>query len=152
MNGLVRRWRDERGMGGIEVLPFGVLTFVVGSLIVANAWGVVDAKGAAVAAAREGARSFVEATDATTAHERAERTARDVLRGMGRDPSRSEVLVEGVFARCAPVLVRVRHPVPAIRLPWVGGFGGVLHVEGRHSEVVDPYRSGEVGAGAASCG
>jgi hypothetical protein len=32
---------DDRGqVGGIEVLPFGLLVFVVGTLLVANAWAV----------------------------------------------------------------------------------------------------------------
>ena len=44
--------RDESGQAGIEVLPFGILTFVVGALLVANAWAVIDAKIAVSAAAR----------------------------------------------------------------------------------------------------
>ena len=35
---------DDRGqVGGIEALPFGLLVFVVGALLVANTWAVVDA-------------------------------------------------------------------------------------------------------------
>ena len=42
----MRRWdglmADDRGqVGGIEALPFGLLVFVVGALLVANAWAVV---------------------------------------------------------------------------------------------------------------
>ncbi|MBA2283441.1 MAG: hypothetical protein H0W25_19710, partial [Acidimicrobiia bacterium] len=55
-----RLHRDERGqMGGIEALPFGLLIFVVGALLVANAWAVIDAKLAVTAAAREAARTWV---------------------------------------------------------------------------------------------
>src|SRR5207248_1263005 len=54
--------RDERGqIGGIEAVAFGVLVFVLGLLIVVNAWGVVDAKVAAAAAAHDAARAYVEA-------------------------------------------------------------------------------------------
>ena len=61
-------WRDDHGqVAGIEVLPFGLLTFVVGMLLVANAWGVVDAKMATTSAAREAVRAYVEASDADAA-------------------------------------------------------------------------------------
>jgi hypothetical protein len=32
---------DSGQVGGIEALPFGLLVFVVGALLVANAWAVV---------------------------------------------------------------------------------------------------------------
>jgi hypothetical protein len=47
-------------MAGIEALPFGFLVLVAGSLLLANAWAVVDAKFAASAAAREAVRVYVE--------------------------------------------------------------------------------------------
>ena len=51
--------RGDAGMvGGIEVLPFGVLIFVVGSLLVANAWAVVDTKFMVTSAAREAAHNL----------------------------------------------------------------------------------------------
>ena len=54
---------DEHGqVGGIEGLVFGVLVFVFGALLVANAWAVVDAKSAASVAAREAARVCVESS------------------------------------------------------------------------------------------
>lgn len=147
-----RRFVDEAGLGGIEVLPFGVLTFVIGTLLVANAWGVIDAKAAATAAAREAARTFVEAPSPIDAHAGATAAAREAMAGHGRDPERAIVTVEGPFARCAPVLVRVTYPVPAIHLPWIGGFGEAFRVQARHSEIVDPYRSGALGTEAAACG
>ena len=40
--------RGEDGqVGGIEALVFGLLVLVLGTLVVANAWGVIDAKVAA---------------------------------------------------------------------------------------------------------
>ena len=46
------------GRRGMEVIPFGLLTFVVGALLVANAWAVIDAKMAVSAAAREATRAY----------------------------------------------------------------------------------------------
>ena len=63
---LVRRWqrfywRDDRGVvGGVEAIPFGLLLFVAGTLLVANAWAVIDAKMAATSAAREAARTYMK--------------------------------------------------------------------------------------------
>lgn len=152
----MRRWgrlaTDQRGMGGVEVLPFGVLTFVVGGLLIANAWGVVDAKLAATAAAREAARTYVEAPDAGSAAASADAAARATMEGHGRAADLTEVQINGVFARCEPVVAEVTYPVPAIRLPWIGGYGEAFRVRARHSEVVDPFRSGALGSEAATCG
>lgn len=143
--------RGEAGqVGGVEALAFGLLVFVVGALLVANAWGVIDAKAAVTTAAREGARAYVEAPSGRDASERAGRAARSALEGHGRDPGRATVAVRGRgFARCARVTVEVATRVPAIRLPFIGGFGSGLRVAARHSELVDPYRSGL--AGEARC-
>ena len=65
---MTARCRGDAGqVGGIEALPFGLLIFVVGSLLIANAWAVVDAKFATDAAARQAVRTFVEADDPQTA-------------------------------------------------------------------------------------
>jgi hypothetical protein len=53
---------DEQGfVGGFEGLLFGFLIFLVGTLIVAHAWAVVDTKFAVVEAAKQAARTYVEA-------------------------------------------------------------------------------------------
>ncbi len=140
-----RRFRGEAGFaGGGEVLPFGVLTFVVGTLLVANAWAVVDAKLAASTAAREAVRAYVESPDPTTADAAARQAATAALGGLGRDPSRLDLVISAPagFARCARVVVEVTYAVPTVSLPWIGGFGGPLTVHDRHSELVDPYRDG----------
>jgi hypothetical protein len=122
---------------------------VVGGLLVANAWGVVDAKVAAEAAAREAARAYVEAPSGGDAASAAGEAGAAALAGHGRDPRRMTLAVEGGFARCARVTVEVRYPVPAVAVPWVGGFGTGFTVRARHSELVDPFRSGL--AGRAGC-
>ncbi len=138
------RWLDERGqVGGIEVLPFGLLVFVVGALLVANVWGVIDAKIAVTAAAREAARAYVEAPDPAVAEAEAGIAARQAIAGHGRTPGRLGLRrTEGGFVRCARVVYEASYPVPAIVLPWIGGFGEGFTARARHGELVDPFRSG----------
>ncbi len=144
---------DDRGqVAGIEVLPFGFLIFVIGSLLLANAWAVVDAKMAASAAAREAGRTAVEAQDAASAESDALRAAHASLDGFGRADQVRAVLLhsDGAWGRCRLVTVEVHLAVPAVGLPFVGGFGHDFEVSAEHSEIVDPYRSGL--DGQAACG
>jgi hypothetical protein len=46
------------------------------------------------------------------------------------------------FARCAVVEHTARYRLPALRIPFVGGFGRGTEVVGRHRELLDPFRSG----------
>lgn len=144
---------DTGMVGGLEVLPFGVLTFVVGALLVSNAWAVVDTKYMVTSAAREAVRAYVEAPDETAARGRARDRADEVVRAHGRDPDTVTVdvaLERGRdWSRCARAAATVRSQVPALRLPWIGGYGHSFEVSARHSEIVDPFRSGL--PGAASC-
>lgn len=135
--------RDERGQGGLEAVVLGVLVFVAGVLIVANAWGVLDAKLAASSAAREAARAYVEAGAASDAEAAARAAALQAMQGHGRSPARTTVrLVAGSFARCERVTFEVRYPVPMLTVPFLGSAGAGFTAQARHSEVVDPYRSG----------
>lgn len=135
---------DEAGqVAGIEAVPFGVLVFVVAVLFIANAWAVVDAKMAVSSAAREATRAYVEAPPGSDPLAQAEGAAQEAMRGAGRDPARARVTpVEGGFNRCRQVKFEVAYPVPAISLPWIGGFGRGFTATARHTEVVDPFRSG----------
>ena len=143
--------RDERGqVGGLEGLVFGVLVFVFGTLLVANAWGVIDAKLAATSAAREAARTYVEAASGDDAGPAAEEAARRAITAHGRRWDRTVVRrVAGTFARCERVTIEVTYRVPLVAVPLLGQTGDGLTVSARHAEVVDPYRSGL--AGAAGC-
>jgi Flp pilus assembly protein TadG len=140
------RRRGERGqVAGIEVLPFGFLVLVAGTLLVVNAWAVVDAKFAVDAAAREAARAYVEAPDETTANDVARRRALEALAAHGRaDIDRVDVTVDAPrgHGRCRPVVVTVSYRVPALTVPFVGGFGRALTAQSSHTELVDPYRDG----------
>jgi hypothetical protein len=140
------RLRGDRGqVGGIEALPFGLLIFVLGSLLIANAWAVVDAKFATDAAAREAARTFVEGSDLDGALRAADEAATATIAGHGRDPERATVRALGdpVLERCARATFEVTYDVPALSLPLIGGYGrSPFTVRSTHSELVDPFRSG----------
>jgi hypothetical protein len=143
--------RDEQGqVGGIEGVIFGVLVFVLGTLLVANAWGVIDAKLAASSAAREAARTYAEATSGGDAWPAARQAAKDAIEGHGRDWARASVEPpEGVrFERCERFTVEVRYDVPLVAIPLLGQLGTGIEVTARHSEIVDPYRSGLPGTAA----
>jgi Flp pilus assembly protein TadG len=147
-------WRDDRGqVAGVEALPFGVLLFVVGALLIANAWAVIDAKMTVTSAAREAARSYVEGSSPEDARARAESAARDAVRAHGRNSKR--MTIDGpdsteAFSRCNRITFAVSYPVPALTLPFIGGFGHAFDVTATHSELVDPFRNDV--PGEAVCG
>ncbi|MGK2947096.1 MAG: hypothetical protein ACSLFP_00850 [Acidimicrobiales bacterium] len=143
---------DAGQVGGIEALPFGLLIFVVGTLLIANGWAVVDAKFATDAAAREAVRTFVEASDVDDALVLAADAAEGVIAAHGRDPARATVGPIGParLERCARITIEVTYEVPALSLPLIGGFGTApFAVRSRRSEVVDPFRSGLDGTAGA---
>lgn len=136
----------------MEALAFGLLIFVVGTLLVANTWAVIDAKMAVDAAAREAARSYVEARSLSDADTSATRAAREAITAQGRTAARLqlEITARPGFERCARVTVTAHYPVAAINLPIIGGFGHRFWVSSTHSELVDPYAAGL--PGATACG
>ena len=139
------RRRDDAGQaGGWEIIPFGMLIFVVGSLLIVNAWAVVDARQSAGDAAREEARAFVHESDEAGARA----AARDAVFAStdGRGTPRERVALAPIhldpsFERCAHVVVTVREVVPAISLPFIGGFGHAFTVTGSQDELIDPFRA-----------
>ena len=136
---------DESGaIGGLEGLAFGVLLFAFGTLMVVNAWAVVDGKMVASAAAREATRSFVESADERAATIAAENAALRVANSRREAHTSVEVtpLSNAGFGRCESVTATVRIDVPRVSLPLIGGVGGVFPVSSSHTEVIDPYRSG----------
>ena len=141
----------ERGMvGGVEVLPFALLIFVAGCLVITNAWGVVDTKAAVSAAAREGARAHVEADPAADAPGLGRSAARASYAAGGRDPKDLTIASnEPGAGRCGIVRYEVQATVPAVRVPFIRGFGHGMVVIGRHAEAVDPFGAGR--SGSADC-
>jgi hypothetical protein len=148
--------RDDCGMGGVEVLPFGFLVFLLGALLVAFAWGVVDAKVAVSTAAREAARSYVEsnvrvAGDIGLAERAGEDAARRAVADQGRISADPPLAVsfaidaasgEAGFTRCNIVTVTASYRVPVFKLPWVRRAPLFFRTTARHREVIDPLRSG----------
>jgi hypothetical protein len=146
-----RGWTGDDGfVGGIETLPFGLLVFVVGTLLVANAWAVIDAKLAAASAAHEAARVYVETVsggDSGPAARAASAAAVEAIEGHGRDPDRMLFVMTpgGATARCQAIEVTVGYRVPTLTLPLVGGFGQGFVVSATDSEIIDPFRDDVAG-------
>ena len=136
---------DERGQGGLEVLPFAFLVLVAGALLVVNVWAVIDAKLATESASREAVRAYVEAISAADAHDDAVAAARDAIAGHHRDPDAARYAGPdgSALVRCRRVTWTVEYDVPSLTLPFIGGFGpSFITARSAHSEVVDAYRSG----------
>lgn len=136
----------------MEVLPFGFLVFVSMTLLLVNAWGVIDAKLATTSASREAVRAFVEAPDALSATTIAAQRAEEALEAYGHDGGRATVdppLLTHGFVRCGRVSVTVSYDVPALAIPFIGGFGQVVTVRSTSTELIDPFRDGV--PGIASC-
>lgn len=130
-------------VGGIEVLPFALLVFVAGTLLVLNAWAVVDAKLAVESAAREAGRAYVEAGDARAAPGDADTAAREALAGAGLDPQRLELVDnDPAYLRCQVVVHEARYRLPRLVVPFLGRVGRGTVVTGRHREVIDPFGAG----------
>jgi len=138
---------NERGVvGGIEAIPFGLLIFVSGALLIANAWAVVDAKMATDSASREAVRYLVESNGDTTG---ALAIGNEAFQNHVGHTDRliTDVVVQGSdigggFARCARVAVTYQYTTRAVSVPLLGGWGSGITVTSTHSEIVDPYRAG----------
>ena len=137
-----RRCRGDDGfVGGSEGILFGVVVFVFGTLLLFNAWAVIDTKMAVSSAARETTRTLVEG-DGSVAP--AVVAGRDAFAATSAFDSSglSEPEITGEFRRCGRIEVTFRYSVPAISLPGGFGWGDGFDVEATHSEIVDPFRSG----------
>ena len=146
----IRRARfasDERAFAaGAEALIFGALVFVLGTIIILNAWSVVDAKFATSAAAREAVRAVVEAEVGSDLQATADRAAAAAFQGHGREPADVTVVWDGdelgvVQARCAEVRYRATTAVGVMAIPRFSNQVGFT-VTAVYSELIDPFRSG----------
>ena len=132
---------DDGFVGGAEAFIFGVVVFVGGTLLMANAWAVVDAKMAVSSAARETARTYVESDGDLATAEAVGHAAFAATTGL--DPTRLALTgAAGTFERCGRITVTYRYRVPALSLPGGIGWGSGFEVSASHSEIVDPYRAG----------
>lgn len=151
MTGRPRLVDDGGSVGGAEVLPLAVLTFVVGTLLVAQAWSVIDLRFTLDAAARDAGRVAAETGDPGAAAA----AARRVVAGAGRDPA--ALVVTGPtyrdrsgrpapFGRCATAEIDLAYDAPTVGVPVLGRLGGGITVRASHAEAVDPHRSDLAGA------
>jgi hypothetical protein len=150
--------RSERGVvAGLEGLVFGALILLGGTVLVVNAWSILDTRQALDGAAREYLRAYTEAPDAAAAERSGGQAVRSALGGRGRllrsvrlqrpDPDR--------FGPCSEATVTLSATVPSVRIPFVGRFGTV-DVRVVHHELVDAHREVIPGASydraATPCG
>ena len=139
----------ERGVvAGLEGLVFGSLILLGGTILVVNAWSVLDTRQALDGAAREYLRAYTEAPDAATGERAGDRALRSALDG--RDRLLRSVRLQrpdrGRFGPCSEATVVLSATVPAARVPFVGRFGTV-DVRVVHHELVDAHREVIPGAG-----
>jgi hypothetical protein len=147
--------REDGFVAGAESLLFGVLVFVIGTLIVVNAWSAIDAKFATSAAAREATRAAVEAAAGADLQAVATAAAHATLQGHGRHTApglRVTPVGATTLARCAEVGFAVQVDVPVLDLPLIDRRMATYRVRSEHRELVDPYRSGlPVDEGGVAC-
>lgn len=142
---------EQGAVGGAEALPFSVLIFVFGTLMLVNAWGVIDAKFAVSSAAREATRTYAESSDPGSGDGAARRAAEDAISAYDRDPDKLDLQgPNGALTRCGTVSYTASYPVPAIRIPVIGGFGRSFDVTATHTSRVDALSAGL--PGEATCG
>jgi len=141
---MTRRLSDERGaVGGLEMLPLGFLVFVVASIMIVNAWTVVDSWLAVSTASREAARVYVE-SDPADAWPAARSRMQEVMSAYGRaDRMTAPKPPASAYERCQVVTLTVGYDLAFINVPFLDGFGSLTTIEASHSERIDPYRSGE---------
>jgi len=144
------RTRNECGqLASVELLPFGILVFVMGVLFFGQIWAVLDAKSAVDAASREATRAYVESSDEGAAAAAANIAANSAIQTSGRSPARATVTPTGVLTleRCARVTYEVSYQVPLVVAPLLPSWGDGFRVTASHTEIVDPYRDGLTGDG-----
>ncbi len=145
MNSRKSLYRNELGLiAGGEMAVFGILIFVMGTLLVVNLWAVIDTKLAVDAAAREAARTYAESTDAAQAPIDANSAAKQTLIGYNRNAALANVQITTTagFTRCSSFTIVVQYPTPIFSLPLLGQIAGTSTVAGEHTEIIDPYRTG----------
>lgn len=137
---------EDGFVAGAESLIFGVVIFVLGTIVVLNAWSALDARFAAAGAAREAVRAVVDASEGADLAEVANSAAVDAFAGHGRDPAGLEVVWVGDAdgperARCGEVRFRVETTVDVVLLPrW--NSPPSFQVSALHAELIESYREG----------
>ena len=134
--------RGERGaVAGLEGVMLGVLVLVTGTLLVVNAWGVLQSRRTLDGAAREYLRAYTQADDAAAAESAGRRALLDVLDGERGSAAgvRIDAPDRSTFGPCATATVTLSSTVPAARLPFVGAMASTT-IRVTHTELVDAHR------------
>jgi hypothetical protein len=142
--------------GGLDALVFGVLIFVLGTLVVVGGWRVVDARFAASAAAREAVRAAVIAPVGAGADgmaAAAQDAAAQAVVAHGYEPGDLRLRTELPLSqtRCAPVRFHAALFVELPLLPRLGGVGS-MDVTATADGLIDPFRSGLDAGDGSGCG
>lgn len=142
--------RSERAMiAGAEALALGVLVLLAGTILIVNAWAVLDTRMALEAATREYLRAYTEADDPLSAAVEGSGAAERVMQDRPALWKRTEI--DGPeperFGPCAPASVTLRARVPAIRIPAIDTQWGEHTVAVSAVELVDAHQ--EMISGAA---
>lgn len=140
-----RLLQDRGATGGLEIIPFGFLIFVLGAVMMINSWTVIDSWMAVSAAAREGARTYVE-SDPATAWPQAQAAVQGVMDDYGRGTRALPAARSSTdYNRCQVVTVTASYDIALINAPFIGSFGSFTTIDSSHSERIDPFRSGDFG-------
>ena len=137
---VIRRSGAESGQAaGIESIPFGILVFVGGVLLVINLWSVVDTRASLDSAARDYLRAYTAAPDRATARIVGRAAARASLSSRSGRPSAVRIGAPTErFGPCRPATVRLELTIDAIHAPFIGTLGTAI-VSTTQTELVEPY-------------
>ena len=138
---------DDRGNAIVEFVYLAILLMVPLVYVLLTVFHVQRAAFAASSAAREAGRVFVTSTDEAVAEDRANTSARIVLRDSGLTLAPGDLRITCSSSPClepgSRVEVVVTHRVTLPLLPDVFGDRGPasVTVSSEHLEVVDRYRA-----------
>lgn len=139
---------SERGaVAGLEGVMFGLLVLLAGTVLVVNAWSVLQTRRTLDGAAREYLRAYTQADSPAQARLAANLALDEVLRGeRGRGTDITVTAPDpALFGPCASASVTLATTVPAARLPFVGTMAST-EVVVDHTELVDAHREMTTGA------
>ena len=140
---MTRLRRSDRGQAaGIETVPFGILVFISGALLVVNAWAIVTTRSGAASVAREYMRAYTRGASRGDALRRADAVAATVASEQGFGDGAVAIDRPRVWGACELAEVTVRVRVPEIRAPFLGGFG-TTEVVVTHRNRIDAYRDSD---------